>query len=386
MKNIYKMIITLVLLLINVYFTIAENILSVDFLYKDSIPFIDLFFINENSHFIVSVNTYLNFTHVKESDFKFTIPSQIIEQTKVSLFRDYYGYSYCNDIKIKDKIINKLYYLITSQEQTFNEDIGLSLSYKYNDEGYSLIHHLYYSKVIDHLQFAFEIKQKGIDGFIYFGGIPNNTQLTLPYIGLCEVDDNNYSSWGCSVHKITFKNNVYNIDKYVLLHTGVNGYFLSNEIYNVFVNIFKEEIAKNDCREKKNSFNIKWIVCSNILPKKFKENVTFEIGNFQMNISIRQLFECSFDECESKVYSKHYALDRTNNTYIGIDFINLFNYSVFDYERKQVVFYTDQFIIEKSILLEPTKRGIIIQWICTSIILLLLLFIILLIFTYKKIE
>lgn len=121
------MIITLVLLLINVYYTLAENILSVDFLYKDSIPFIDLFFINENSHFIVSVNTYLNFTHVKESDFKFTIPSQIIEQTKVSLFRDYYGYSYCNDIQIKDKIINKFYYLITNQDLVFNEDIGLSL-------------------------------------------------------------------------------------------------------------------------------------------------------------------------------------------------------------------------------------------------------------------
>ena len=90
--------------------------------------------------------------------------------------------------------------------------------------------------------------------------------------------------------------------------------------------------------------------------------------------------------CESKVYSKHYALDRTNNTYIGIDFINLFNYSVFDYERKQVVFYTDQFIIEQSILLEQTKRGIIIQWICSSIIVLLILFIILLLFTYKKIE
>ena len=105
-----------------------------------------------------------------------------------------------------------------------------------------------------------------------------------------------------------------------------------------------------------------------------------------MNISINQLFECSFDQCESKVYSKHYALDRTNNTYIGIDFINLFNYSVFDYERKQVVFYTDQFIIEQSILLEQTKRGIIIQWICSSIIVLLILFIILLLFTYKKIE
>ena len=381
------MIITLVLLLINVYYTLAENILSVAFLYKDSIPFIDLFFINENSHFIVSVNTYLNFTHVKESDFKFTIPSQIIEQTKVSLFRDYYGYSYCNDIQIKDKIINKFYYLITNQDLVFNEDIGLSLSYKYKDEAYSLIHHLYHSKVINHLQFAFEIKQTGIDGFIYFGGIPNNTQLTLPYKGICQVNDNNSSSWGCPVHTITFNNNVYNINKYVLLHTGVNGYFLSDEVYKVFVNILKEDIEKNDCMEKKNSNNIKWIVCSNMIgPKTHKENITFEIGNFKMNISINQLFECSFDQCESKVYSKHYALDRTNNTYIGIDFINLFNYSVFDYERKQVVFYTDQFIIEQSILLEQTKRGIIIQWICSSIIVLLILFIILLLFTYKKIE
>ena len=109
-----------------------------------------------------------------------------------------------------------------------------------------------------------------------------------------------------------------------------------------------------------------WIKCF-FSEEQEKETITFKFGNhLYIDMTFKDMFEKEYHK--SKFMNRNGLFGR-DYIMVGNEFLSLFNYSVFDYEQKQIEFYSDTTVI-------VDKHTIITKCLCNIIIILNILCII----------
>ena len=174
----------------------------------------------------------------------------------------------------------------------FSWEYGFSFGLHYLNESFSIVHILYHSKQIEHLQFAFYNPIQSLNGTFYIGGIPNNTHLVLPYKGIIKVNES-LPTWGFNLNTITYNNSKYSFNIPCIINSAANDFSISDEFYSLMKNvIFKEWLENGTCKE----------VCNvnpyskcflhryhSMLIMELKEEIEFEFGNTKINFTMKEL-------------------------------------------------------------------------------------------------
>lgn len=115
---------------------------------------------------------------------------------------------------------------------------------------------------------------------------------------------------------------------------------VSNDVFDLMIqNIFNEFINNRTCEIRKTSgaHDRRFLLCQKEYVFDGEIELTFEYVT--MKVKIKDLFDGS-NGSHFHSNSKQPA-HNFNGMILGIEFLRLFNYTVFDYEKKQVEFYSD---------------------------------------------
>ena len=260
-------------------------------------------------------------------------------------------YLYIAEIEISKqiKIDNLMAYNYDGNKYILSWYSGLSFGYHYKNESFSIIHYFYNTHQIEHKQFA--IHRPSIDvGNLYIGGAPNNEHLSLPYKGVIQINEA-LPTWGFTFKAIQYRNKEYKIDLPCIIITGLDKVFMSKEIFDIMKDkVFKEEIDNKTCNisEYKQSLPYNYLYCNNSI--HFKDIIEFVLSSNSFHFPINELF--IEDVLDIQSYNEN-PINNFTGVIIGSKFINLFNYSLFDYDNNKIEFYSNTFPI--TIIANSTK-------------------------------
>lgn len=298
---------------------------------------------SKDKKFRTGFNTYIQYPLFKAS---FKLDSEIIENKTLLLNNPYESSLYSLDVYIQGTTIEKMNFYLTEKTGNGRADMadnGIGLAYKFENESYSFIHKLYNDHLIDHLQYTFEHYDTFRNGTIHFGGIPNDKYKYLPYQGYANIPKGS-KSWKMKLTGVGFDGQRYEFNKDAVIHSAFYDIFWSNELNNLMVKIFQKEIEQGFCINRE-YYEYRFVQCENDTRPIFDKKIKFQFKELTITLKIRDLFRVSSNEWQSIINDNRYEL-YDNSVIIGVRFLNLFNYSVFDYEKQQLRFYSDHTVIE----------------------------------------
>lgn len=312
-----------------------EKIISLDYKVFASRPSVDISFVNEelsqkNNYYL---NTYLSHTLFKVEDIYGSVPDHLDES--ITLTSTYPSQNYNTTIKMNENISLNVNCILFKSSSYYCRDSGIGLAYQFKDERESIIHNLYNNKEINKKIFAFMPKNKKL----YLGGVPNNDHLHYQNHGLCSIE-NNLQTWGCNITMLQYNDKAFSFNRYAIFNSADDNIFRSIMIFDFMVNeVINKEIQNGDCH-----INHKFVTCKQDLDI-FKEKFILEMGKVKFSISIRDMFEDRKTEMESLFMRDDAGIVGNEGGFFEFKFFELFNYTVFDYEKGEVHFYSDQSII-----------------------------------------
>ena len=258
----------------------------------------------------------------------FTLTDYDAYKTNDTVYYDYNRELPCfivqNDLIFSEKTIPNLY-IINHRVKELNLYDGIGLGYHIeHNKTYSFIYQLNQQYHFDKLRFAIEDHYP--KGRIHFGGIPNNTHLSSPYQTKIKVNES-LTTWGFPLNQIIFNNTVYNVNMSAMIMISAPDMFIGD----VFLSFMKNTVFKECYKETdKNS-----IYCTDEVIKRNKV-ISFVFGNKQFDIKLEDFFEFR----KARISPSYGWWSRTfDEVILGFEFIELFNYTMFDYDNKQVEFY-----------------------------------------------
>ena len=301
-------------------------------------------------------NTFVPFSMFKVG--KLNLSTPIISNETVHLNNQYKSSLYSFNFNIEETEVKNFKIYLTQvhgNNRADHADDGIGLAYKFDDESFSYIHYLYNNKFIEHLQFAFEHDDQNRIGMIHFGGIPSKEYLSMPYKGVLKVNDQ-FGTWNTKLTGVQFEQDFYRFNNYAIIHSAFYDIFWSNALNDLMINkIFKNEIERGECF-KREYFEYSFVQCENSSLPIFEENVKFKFGNMITTVSIKQLFREQSNHWESIINANPYML-YDDAVIMGVRFMQLFNLSVFDYEKKEMRFYSDTTEIEMNDTMPSVNAG-----------------------------
>ena len=234
-----------------------------------------------------------------------------------------------DNVTIKDFSFN---YIDTHISEYRNK--GLGFAHKYLNESFSIIHRLYSDKHIEHVLFSFE--PHNTDGYIHFGGVPDNKHKELPYEGIMKVNVNE-EKWMTNFTGIEYEGRIFDINIPAVIHSGVFAMMFSDDLFDIMVKyIFNETINNKEC------YNRLWdgmtIQCREENKIKQMSNITFIFGNTKITYKMKDIFD---DDLSSLFRSNPFEY-KSHGLILGIKFLRGFNYSIFNYEDNQIELYSDR--------------------------------------------
>ena len=123
--------------------------------YNYNRPFLSIDFPNEDVIHSLELNTYLNYSAF---DLEHLNSSQIINRNCSLLLEEQItSILYYTDIKIQNKVLVEHLSLYSTPDIHLARDNGIGLGYHFNNESFSIVHKLYKSMHLPHLQFSFQI-------------------------------------------------------------------------------------------------------------------------------------------------------------------------------------------------------------------------------------
>lgn len=302
-------------------------------------------FIDENEILSTRYNTFLPYTII-DDDFSNPIDSKKSDRVSISLIKKYNVSRYSTNIKFHDVTLSNFPVYIYHKHIHYYTDKGIGLGYKFQDEEMSFVHQLYKNRCVDHLMYVFKGDMTLTKGTTYFGGVPQNEHLKLPYQGHCDVIDG-YSSWGCNLTSIQLGNDTLTVNKYSAFHTGFYRIHLPPMIYEFVKKHLEVPLSVNECIEELNEMKGNNILCKSRKYLDMEFNFMFE--GVTLKMTLNSFFEINKDDNKYKyksvMYKNPYPAINNIELFLGFHFTNLFNYTVFDYENKQVEFYSYVFPI-----------------------------------------
>ena len=301
-------------------------------------------------------NTFVPFSLFKVG--KLNLSTPIISNETVHLNNQYESSLYSFNFNIEETEVKNFKIYLTQvhgNNRADHADDGIGLAYKFDDESFSYIHYLYNNKFIEHLQFAFEHDDQNRIGMIHFGGIPSKEYLSMPYKGVLKVNDQ-FGTWNTKLTGVQFEQDFYRFNNYAIIHSAFYDIFWSNALNDLMINkIFKNEIERGECF-KREYFEYSFVQCENSSLPIFEKNIKFKFGNMITTISIKQLFREQSNHWESIINANPYML-YDDAVIMGVRFMQLFNLSVFDYEKKEMRFYSDTTEIEMNDTMPSVNAG-----------------------------
>lgn len=198
--------------------------------------------------------------------------------------------------------------------------------------------------MINKKTFAFEQKPKIIDGSIgsiHLGGIPNNNHLNFPQKGYIKINQKE-DRWTIPLEGVQHENSYYFQNLTLAIHSGKYGFIISDQMFELMENkILKQKIKMNACWRNYNNFECELNAFNP------NETISFKFGDTMMTFSLVSLFKKYENNLESyfQMNSSPYV---NSSALLGVHFLELFNYTVFDYENRQVEFYSDTILIKKE--------------------------------------
>ena len=181
------------------------------------------------------------------------------------------------------------------------------------NESYSIIHQLYNTKQISHKQFTFHNINRKLKGSLYIGGIPENSYLSLPNKVIIKINET-LPTWGFILDSIIFNDTLYEMKIPVIINTALHG-IMHNKIFEYLV---------DSC----NSNKI-------IYASECVNTYSFIIQNTKITFNTDFLYH--FDHFQN--------IENFTGMIIGASFLSQFNYTVFDYDNKQIEFYADNSMV-----------------------------------------
>lgn len=348
-----------VLFLFGLCFSITHlSIISFDIdQYDFYIPYTHLYFPLYDHYYSIYFNTYLPYNLFYFNIIEYTDKNKHGENVTLNLDGNYPCFKYIiDDIKFDNLHVRNLPIYI-SNNYLLQRDFGVSLSYHFNDEAYSMIHNLYKSKAINKLQFSFNNPIKGLDGKLFIGGVPHNSHLQLKYKGMIRIKED-LPTWGFNLNSITYSGITVFVNSPALIHSSIKFMFISNDVYNTMIRtVFDNELKKNNCQTNTttflgNNFKQDYIYCQNNFASMNNE-IQFKFDKTIINLKLKDLFEHNENGnlLDSSFLSngKPTKFYNFNGIILGMKFLSLFNYTIFDYENHQFELYSDRFKIQSTV-------------------------------------
>ena len=330
-------------------FLSALNKITLEYSLYNLIPFIPLSFPTNPDPIYFPINTNLEYTWLNNNsltNYKYCEINQ--GPKKIKLKDDEYQVFPCQtEVEYDHKTIlpnynffmlKNIVYLIEKREY------GCGLSFKFQDEKFSLVHQLFNSKLIDRKSFAFEPVTGQKRGYIHFGGTPYEHRTDrFNYQGSCHVTGN--SSWGCALKSILIGNKTYSFNINTVFQSSLENMIESIKFFEIMTeDVFKKEIERHVCEIVVNYEEKRYLECS---PDAFdgKMNVTFEFNDLKISFPILQLFFFA----DVKYHSRFsYDYNDPNMFDFGFAFFNRFNLSIFDYDEQSIKFYSENILITQN--------------------------------------
>ena len=324
------------------YSHILCNYLSIDYKKATHRIYIDVKLNQSESDMHALVNTFLPFS-LFEPSLKLNKKSAVKKSIDISLSYNKTYDQYTTSLSYHSLEIDK-YSFLYGDSSSFKPDNGFSFGHLFEDESFSIVHQLYNSHQIKYKTFAFKSNLEHINGKIYFGGIPDDKDYQFK--GYCKVDDT-FPNWGCNLTQMNYNDTSVSFNNYALFHSGFYGLLYSDNVFDFIANVvFKKEIENKICYIEEISERRKGFNCQN----SFKNELTYE-DTFEFvfgNIQIKYPKKLLFDESSSIFFTNPYDYYLKYDIILGVDFINSFNYTIFDYDNNQIGFYSDKIAINIS--------------------------------------
>lgn len=231
-------------------------------------------------------------------------------------------------------IKNISFYLVHKKLEGTRDSIGLGF-FDNSNYNMSIVYLLYKQKLISNLQFGFS---KFDERKVFYGGIPLEYTINK-FQSKCKIKSN---IWGCSISKILFNNTgfiYYNNNDYAEINTNQG----SISVPSLFMEYFKSYLQEY-MNERNYRFNTKYYCsCSQI--NDFPALI-FVINGKEFEMNRDDLFEKRYGTCVMLIEEN--VKDNTK-WILGNAFLRKY-YSLFDYEKKEIIFYSDTIFKENSTL------------------------------------
>lgn len=289
-------------------------------------------FPQENINYAIFLNTFNSYS-VFWLDFHLEISNILKDHVKLQLNSMKICNLYHTDIQIQSILLKDFYFYVSRQALCRN-DVGISLGYHIKDETFSIVHSLYNEKIINKLQFAFENPGTNNKAFFHFGGVPLNKKNALPYKGSIRINET-LPTWGFTLDSIKYNDKEYQLNIPCLVHSAMENMFVSEKLFEFLThNIFNDRI--------------KYQQTSTNLIKQFKAPIKGDIEFKFEEMKLKLALDVLFNKSESQFVKENEDFHNFSGIFLGSKFLYLFNYSVFDYENKQIEFYSDTIIINND--------------------------------------
>ena len=316
----------------------SNNNLSLTYTYTWNTPTLLINFPNDFISLRAYLNTFLPYSVFDGiDDFPDIIASHVIQDQNITLTENYNSFHYKTTLEVNNITISNFFQFVTNRRVHNSLDLGLALGYKFVNESYSIIHQLYNLNYIDHLLYTFEpLDGKGI---LHLGEIPEINRF--PYTGHCKVEVGHFT-WGCNLTGIKYNDRFYPFNIYSIFHSAYDEMFLSEDIFNFFVNeVLKDEIKEHGCVVRANGQEtIKWMECSDRVDHLNLNDFSLFFGDMNVKIKLKDFFK-PYSNRSLRV-NVHKFNFYNNSIVIGFKFLQIFNLSVFNYENNLITFYSDK--------------------------------------------
>lgn len=259
--------------------------------------------------------------------------------SSIKLKRDenYFDYHY---YYTKEKCSDELVWeYIHPNYRQFSIGFGLNVE----DPKYSFIDLLNKNGIISKRRFSFIPPYNLVIG-PYPEAELNNLSNATYYIPSHE------KNWGFHINSISIEKRRYKINKYVEVNSGIPYVFRSYKIYSIFKRyLLGNEQFKKKCSE---NLNNRTIECE-IEESSMNHNITIDIGNgIQFSVPLNKFFKWSgsissslmifYDQNEDDKSLENEIME------VGMNFMQLFDNVQFDFDYKNISFYSSTISIIKS--------------------------------------
>lgn len=251
--------------------------------------------------------------------------------------------SFSNDEE-KNILLPKFPFYVIPNTRGYNSRVGgIGLAYKFTDNKYSLIHQMKDNNLISNSSFGIiPPKPEEEVGTIFFGGIPPEF-INGKIHTSCSVVGN-YANWACDLSYVFFgeisyvyDNIYYNNRDYAYFQLAEKRILAPDKFMEHLKNkIFKQYLDDQSCSYSLYGMNRRFECTCSVGSSLPDFNFIFDSHSYKL--SGRELMEVDHgDYCVFMIYSNHI---RNNNWIFGTIFLSKY-YSVFNYEDKQVSFYSN---------------------------------------------